>query len=607
VNIARTRLLATLLLCAFTTACAAATSSDPAKTLRTAFEIDVTGFDPAATQDLYSGTIELRIFDALYDWGYLERPYALVPSIAAGMPEYSADGRTWTIRIKRGIHFADDPAFNGKKRELIAADIVYSWKRLVDPRIRSPKADLVRGKLVGIDAAADKAKTTGRFDYDSDIEGLRAIDRYTLQLKLPEPDYTLLGYLPDSALRIVAREVIEKYADENGRAMEHPVGSNAYRLKQWLRGQKVVLEANPNFREVTFPAAPPNADAATKALAATMAGKRLPQIRTIDIAIVEESQPRLLMFGRGELDILNVPRELAPRVMDAENRLLPEYARRGVQMQRATELALAYTYFNMEDPIVGGYAPEKVALRRAICGAYKIDDEIRIIRQGQAMVANQPIPPDITEHVKDYKGFARYDPDVSRALLDRFGYRDRDGDGFREMPDGRPLVIRIASEPDQTARQYDELWQRSLAAVGLKVEFQKQKWPDLFKAARAGQLQLWELGLNSQVGDYYMQQFFGPSAGEANLGRFRNADFDALFLKSRRVPDGAERAQLYAKMTDIVAAYAPWCPHAFRISSTVVAPSVRGYKKNVYYFYPPWQYLDIGTGGDTGKGAPPAP
>ena len=161
------------------------------------------------------------------------------------------------------------------------------------------------------------------------------------------------------------------------------------------------------------------------------------------------------------------------------------------------------------------------------------------------------------------------------------------------MPDGRAVVIRIASEPDQTSRQYDELWQRSLAAVGLKVEFQKQKWPDLFKAARAGQLQLWALGLNSTVGDYYMQQFYGPSAGEANLGRFRNAEFDALFLKSRRVPEGAERAKLYAKMTDIVAAYAPWCPHAFRVSSTVVASTVRGYKKNVYYSFPPWQYLDI--------------
>jgi ABC-type transport system substrate-binding protein len=324
-----------------------------------------------------------------------------------------------------------------------------------------------------------------------------------------------------------------------------------------------------------------------------MAGKRIPQIGTIEISIVEEANPRLLMFSRGELDVLNVPRELAPRVMDADNRLLPEYAKRGVEMQRATELAVAYTYFNMEDPVVGGYAPEKVALRRAICGAYNVDDEIRIIRQGQATVATQPIPPDIPGHLKDYKGFARYDPGVARALLDRFGYRDRDGDGYRETPDGRPMVIRIASEPDQTSRQYDELWQRSLAAVGLKVEFQKQKWPDLFKAARAGQLQLWALGLNSTVGDYYMQQFFGPSSGEANLGRFRNAEFDALFLKSRRVPAGAERAQLYAKMTDIVAAYAPWCLHAFRVSSTVIAPMVRGYKKNVYYFYPPWQYLDI--------------
>jgi len=509
------------------------------------------------------------------------------------MPEYSPDGRTWTIRLKRGVRFADDPAFSGRKREVTAADVVYSWKRLVDPRIRSPNADLVRGKLVGIDAAAERAKATGRFDYDAEIEGLRAIDRHTLQLKLIEPDYTLLGYMNSSALRVVAREVIERYADENGRAMDHPVGSSAYRLKAWLRGQKVVLEANPDFREVVFPPAPPDADPATKAIAAAMVGKRLPQIGTIEVSIVEEDNPRLLMFTRAELDIVNVPRALAPRVMDAENRLLPEYAKRGVQMQRATELAVAYTYFNMEDPVVGGYTPERIALRRAICTAYNVDDEVRIIRQGQATVATQPIPPDVAGHVDGYKGFARYDPGVARELLDRFGYRDRNGDGFREAPDGAPLVIRIASEPDQTARQYDELWQRSLAAVGLKVEFQKQKWPDLFKAARAGQLQLWALGLNSTVADYYMQQFYGPSAGEANIGRFRNAEFDALFLKSRRVPGASERVQLYAKMTDIVAAYAPWCPHAFRVSSTVIAPTVRGYKKNVYYFYPPWQYLDI--------------
>jgi ABC-type transport system substrate-binding protein len=354
-----------------------------------------------------------------------------------------------------------------------------------------------------------------------------------------------------------------------------------------------VLAANPNFREMYFPDAPPDADAATRKVAAAMKGKRLPQVGTVEIAIVEESNPRVLLFDRGELDILNIPRELAPRMMDANNRLLPEYAKRGVDLQRATELGLAYTYFNMEDPVVGGYTREKVALRRAICGAYNVDDEVRIIRQGQAMPATQPIPPEVDGNIKDYKGFTRYDPGVARALLDKFGYRDRDGDGWRELPDGKPLVLHFATEPDQTSRQYDELWQRSLASAGLKVDFHMQKWPDQFKAARAGQLQMWFLGLTGGIGDYYMLNFYGPSAGVGNLARFHNAEFDALFLKSRRVPAGPERTQLYARMTDILAAYAPWCLHAYRVSSTVAAPWVLGQKKSVYYYFPPWQYLDI--------------
>ena len=589
----RAQALAILALWAAAATGVAADWADPAKTLRTAFEIDVTGFDPAATQDLYSNTIENRIFDALYDWDYLARPYRYVPSIAAAMPEYSSDGRTWTIRLKPGVYFADDSAFLGKKREVMAADVVYSWKRLLDPRVRSPNADILRGKLVGLDAVAEKAKSGGRFDHDADVEGLRAIDRYVLQLKLVEPDYTLLYYLNSNAMRVVAREVVEKYGDESGRVMDHPVGSNAYRLKSWSRGHKVVLDANPNFRDVRFPDPPAGADAATRAVAAAMKGKRLPQIGTVEVTIVEEASPRLLLFDRGELDIVNVPRELAPRVVDAAGRLLPEYAKRGVDIQRATELSLAYTFFNLEDPVVGGYSPEKVALRRAICSAYNIDEEIRIIRQGQAMPATQPIPPDVAGHVQGYSGFARYDPAVARALLDRYGYRDRDGDGVREAPDGRPLVLRFASEPDQTSRQYDELWQRSLAAVGLKVEFRKEKWPDLSKAARAGQLQAWDIGWTGDIADEFMRQFFGPGSGEANLSRFRNADFDALFVRSRRVPEGLERTQLYAKMTDLVAAYAPWCPHAFRISTTVAAPWVQGYRKNVHYYFPPWQYLDI--------------
>ena len=279
--------------------------------------------------------------------------------------------------------------------------------------------------------------------------------------------------------------------------------------------------------------------------------------------------------------------------MGPDNTLKPEFAANGTTLHRVTQPALSYTYFNMEDPIVGGYSPDKVALRRALCTAYNTDEEIRVIRNGQGMRATQPIPPDVAGHVPGLKAQTPYDPALARALLDRFGYKDRNGDGYREMPDGRPLVLHMASEPDQTSRLFDELWQRSMQVVGIKMDFFKQKWPDLFKAAHTGQLQMWELGLTGGIADYYMLQFYGPSAGAANLSRFRNADFDVLFRKSRRMADPEERANLYAKMTDIVAAYNPWCPKAFRISNTVIAPWVMGYKKNVYYLIHPWHYLDI--------------
>ena len=553
----------------------------------------MTGFDPAATQDVYSSAIELRIFDALYVWDYLARPYRLVPGLAAAMPHISPDGRTWTIRLKQGIYFARDAAFGGKRRELTAQDFVYSWKRVVDPRTQSPSVDLLEGKLVGLDAEIAKARAGGRFDYDTEIEGLKALDRYTLQLTLVEPDYTFLKYLFNPPLRVVAREVIEKYGDGTGRTMDHPVGTGPYRLKEWRRGQKVVLEANPDYREEYFPEAPSDADTATKAMAAAMKGRRLPQIGTIDVAIIEESNPRLLAFDRGDLDVLDVRYDLALKVADEAGRLRPAYASRGVRLERATELALAYSYFNMEDLIVGGYTPEKVALRRAICAAYDVNEEIRVIRQGQGMPATQPIPPDVEGHISLHKATSAYNPSLARALLDRFGYKDRDGAGYRALADGEALVLHMASEPDQTARLFDELWQRNLQAVGIKVEFLKQRWPDLFKAAHAGQLQFWELGLTGGIADYYMQQFYGPSAGAANLSRFRNADFDALFRQSRQVASAEERTRLYGKMIEIIDAYNPWCPNAFRISNTVVAPWVAGYKKNAYYTFQPWQFLDL--------------
>jgi len=571
----------------------AADWADPAKVLKVAFPTDVSGLDPAGTQETYASVVEARIFDALYVWDYLARPYRFVPSIATSVPEISADGRIWTIHIRPGIYFADDLAFEGKKRELTAADFVYAWKRVVDPRVRSPNSDLLEHKLVGLDAAVAKAKSSGRFDYDAEIQGVRAPDRYTLRVELVQPDYTFLELLDNPSLRAVAREVIDKYADESGRAMRHPVGTGPYRLKEWQPARRIILEANPGYREESFPPAPTDAGAATKAVADSMKGKRRPQLGRIEISIIEETNPRLLMFSGGELDMLDVPGDVAPKMIDGRGNLLPEFATRGFRLERATELGVTFAYFNMDDPVVGGYSPDKIALRRAVCSAYNLPDEIRVIRNGQALPAPQPLPPDVEGHVTGYKGLSAYDPSSARALLDKFGYRDRDGDGFRELPDGRPMTIHQLSLVGAAYRHYDDLWQRSMREVGIRMDFQVQSFPEAIKAAHAGQLQFSSFGWNGDTADDFMRLFYGPNAGAGNLSRFRNDEYDALYDKSRRTADPTERKRLYETMTKIVSAQAPWCTNVYRISNTVVAPQIRGYRKNVHYFLTPWDFLDI--------------
>ncbi len=568
--------------------------ADPAKTLRVMFPIAETGFDPQPSQDYYSGNIIRLMFDALYEPDYLARPYRWVPNTATGMPEISKDAVTWTIRIKPGIHFADDPVFKGAKRELTAEDYIYSWKRLVDPKVRSPNAYFIAGKLVGLDAAVEKAKAAGKFDYDAEIEGMKAIDRYTIQLKLTEADYTLFGFLTQTTMAAVAREVVEAYGDASTWVMANPVGTGPYRLKEWRRGQKITLEANPNYREVYFPALPTDADAASKAVAAQMKGKRLPQIGRIEISIIEESNPQLLAFNSGELEYANVPADLVPKVLDANNSLLPPYRKEGVILNRATQPALQFTYFNMEDPVVGGYTQEKIALRRAIIMGFNTPDLIKVWYQNQGMPATQPVPPDVSGHIAGLDVHAPFDPATARALLDKFGYKDRDGDGFRELPDGKPFTLMMGSQPTGRERERDELWKKSLNAIGVRVDFVKQKWPDLLKMARAGQLQFWQVGWITTAGDgdAFMQLLYGPNAAQSNLGRFRNAEYDELYRKSKRVPPGREREELYAKMDRIAAVYNPMDLGVYRVENTLTRPWLLGYRKHIYFEHA-WKYYDL--------------
>jgi len=576
---------------AFAAAPALHAQGEPEKVLRAVFPVAETGFDPQAAGDIYSNAINRVIFDTPYTYDYLARPHKLVPNTAVALPEVSDGGRVWTIRIKPGIYFADDPAFNGKKRELTAQDYVYSWKRVMDPRIRSNSMQMFDGRFVGMDALVAPAREGGKFDYDKAIAGLKAVDRYTIRLELHFPDTELLANLTTTAASAVAREVIEKYADGAGWAMSNPVGTGPYRLREWRRGQKIVLEANPGFRDVRFP---DSSDPADRAIVAKYRGRRLPLVPRVEVAIIEESTPRLLAFEQGQLDYAAVPNDLVWNVLDPPAKVKPRLAERGIALSRGVQPAITYTYFNMEDPVVGGYAPDKVALRRAFSLGYDVDAEIRIIRQGQAMPATQVIPPTVTGHDPSLDGRKAYDPAAAKALLDRFGYRDVDGDGFRELPDGKPLVLKLASAPSAIDRQYDELRQKSANAIGLKVEFVKQKWPDLLKAARLGQIQMFTLGnINTTPEGFgFLGLLYGPNSGFSNLARFRLPEFDKLYEEARALPNGPERERVMQRMNELVSAYAPWNITVFRYENVLTQPWLGAYKYSGFTQHP-FPYLDV--------------
>jgi len=575
-------------------ATAPATAADMGKTLRVAFSAAESGFDPQAVSDVYSFAVTEAIFDTLYVYDYYARPVRLVPNTAAGMPEVTDGGRTYTIRIRPGIRFAADPVFKGKPRELTAADYVYSLKRILDPKVRSYWLYLFEHNLVGLDPVLARARGGEPFDYDAPIEGLRALDRYTLRISFRNPRYGFEWQFATGQFAAVAREVVEAYGDASHRVMDHPVGTGPYRLKSWTRGQRIVLEANPGYRDVAYPVPGPGTNPVDAKEAAALRGRKLPLVGNVDIRIIDEAQPRLLSFDAGELDVLDVPRSLAVRVLDGAA-LKPVYAKRGVRLHRDVAPSISFFFFNLDDPLVGGYTPEKLALRRAVSMGYDRATDIRQLQHGQAIPATQPVPPGVYGHQADYDAPYGYDPAAARALLDKFGYRDRDGDGYRELPDGKPLVLALGSTTDAAARASDELWKRSMDAIGLRITFVKNKWPELNKMTEAGQLMMWGLGWTSTTpeGVDNYGYFYSPNIGTMNDARLRLPAFDALYEQARKLPDGPQRSALFGRMNDLVYAYAPWILASYPYRNLVVQPWVRGFRQNPFV-QQQWQYWDVG-------------
>ena len=512
-----------------------------------------TGLDPAVASDLASLSLLENLFEPMLRYDYEARPVKLAPSSLREMPTSDASGKVWTFHLKPGMFFSDDPAFKGKKREVTASDYKFAIERLLDPALKSPWSFMFEGKL------AD----------------LRALDQYTLRLTLKEPDPSLLFYLALPATGAVAKEVTDAYGSQVG---NHPVGSGPFVIEEWKRSDKITLAANKGYHQV-------------------WQGKHLPIVDKVEVKIMEEYQSRVLGFLNGEFDYIEqVPESMRDMVLDpssAKPVLKKDLAARGMVLSPFPVLQTYYMWMNMDDPVIGGYSKEKVALRRAIALGYNSPEDIALLKKGLAIPAQSPLPPNVLGYDPAYRSPISYNPKLAKALLDRFGYKVGK-DGFRTLPNGQPLALVMHSEPTMVGRLRDELWRKNLNALGIRVSFKTDKKTEIIKASRLGKVQMFETNWIADFpdGDNFFQLLWGPNSGRANYARFNLPDYNTRYEKARQLSDGAERNALYRELNQLIHAYNPWVLLIHPISADIQQPWLKNYNRHPVELTN-WRYLDI--------------
>jgi ABC-type transport system substrate-binding protein len=267
-----------------------------------------------------------------------------------------------------------------------------------------------------------------------------------------------------------------------------------------------------------------------------------------------------------------------------------------IQIERQPQIDVGFLMFNMDNPTIGGYTPQKVALRRAISLGFDTPEAIRTYLKFQAFPAQSIIMP----------GVYGYDPTLrtengltsvarAKALLDQYGYVARHGTRWRDNPDGSALVIQFSTTPDQRSRIMDEIIKKSLDALDIRCTYKVAKWPDQLKAARAGSYMVWSMAQTAVGPDPSgaMVMAYGPASGEDNLSRFKLAAYDALYLQQDRLPDGPERLALLRQMNAIITAYAPMKFFAHRYTIDLTYPWVKYYRRWPFMRSEFLRYVDI--------------
>jgi len=472
------------------------------------FQDDISTLDPAIGYDWQNWSIIKSIFDGLMD--YVPGTTELVPHLAESY-EVSDDGLTYTFVLRQGVLF-----HNG--REMVADDVRYSIERVLNPETQSPGQGFylsIAGAQEFIDGAADS------------VAGIEVVDDYTIRFTTSEPDASFLHKLGLNFAHVVPQEAVEAAAGDFG---HQPVGTGGFKLKEWVLGQRVVLERNPDYFE-----------------------EGLPYLDEITFQVGVDPNVAFLRLQRGEVDILGDGIPAARYTEVINDPVLGEQVAMGEQMQTG------YVTINVAmEPFTD------VRVRRALNMAINKDRIVRIVNN-RAVPANQILPPLFESHADDYEGYP-YDPEAARALLAEAGYPD----GF----DTELYAYNVAPN-DRIAQAI----QADLAEIGVNVELRTQAQSTVIEAGGAGQAPLLWSGGMAWIADYPdPNNFYWPILacasnipGGWNWSRYCREDLEERAARAdtmAREEQAAERNEEWRQIFLAIMEDAPWIPvlHELQVS-----------------------------------------
>lgn len=546
------------------------------RVLNLAVTSEVKGMDPIYSNDRYSSNEVGRVYEGLLEYHYLKRPYTLVPNLAESLPAVSSDGLTYTFKIKKGVLFHDDAAFpSGKGRELVAEDFVYSIKRLADPKLQGLGWWLLDGKIKGLNEWRDKNSKKDKVDYTEVIEGLKTIDKYTIQFKLTKQFPQFLYSLAMPFTFAVAKEVVDHYGNE---FLNHPVGTGPFMLKEFRQtAKKFSYTRNPNFREKVFPS---EASEEFKGML-KYAGRKVPFVDRIEINIVKEDQPRWLNFLKGRVDYIAIPKDNFESAVTPGAGLDKQFAEKGIILSVTPSLDVTYVAFNHDLKLL-----KNRDLRRALALAYDVKEFNKLFYNDTGLPAQSVVPPGIAGNNPTFKSdYRNHNVEEAKKLLAKAGYPN--GAGLPEITYDCPS--------SSTSRQMGELFKKQMSKIGVNVKVVQNSWPELQKKITKRQVMLYGIAWGADYPDAenFLQLLYGPNRSPgANGSGYDNPEFNKMFAKAAVMQDSPERTSLYEKLNDLAASEVPWIYGVHRQSYTVKHSWLKNYISTDFETGQA-QYLDV--------------